>query len=596
MLNSSQRINPEVKNALKKISHGEIDNEVYKVIYRHQTDSPHAAGINPEKVADALELKIKAAFLPDSLAYSLARPGRGDYLIANCHNPSVCAVDNNEVRYLDALHAYYQNAADYKVRIKELSMTAREILDKMYKSSYYGLDEEQEKEVLIDILLDREFERSPLYSNTGKYYFLMKYDLFDAYHLDDNAFTLKWKAGEILESKGLLDKGATKLVFEDAGIAVDELKENLDRYKVDKLRVSDVEILKENGDASAYIRCKIDNMEQLGRKLSARDAELLGQSVNALGIGVKYYTDVLDKNRKEGKAIADEKTLVRLSMPSVERLLEIYKHGMKEQDIFLARASRNVEVDSLLRSSMLLEMENESVDAQKHCAFSLLSDYIEDIRPGMLTAEEVIQLAKEAASSTLEGREEENFLMRIPEVFFPIVERTAELDKGALAYTKVMRDIGRITPSMAYDSMCYYLTYRLYPKWDPTGSDDEYGGIAGCYFYPNENMKNPAEVFPPNLLNEQQWDFLSNRYNVKAPFIPETAFRENRIKDVQIYTVRDGGVDIRCVVDGEQQRSKRLSEEDAARYRGDVNRKVLALEYFMDAFAIGGERDNGMKR
>ena len=596
MLNSSQRINPEVKNALKKISHGEIDNEVYKVIYRHQTDSPHAAGISPEKVADALELKIKAAFLPDSLAYSLARPGRGDYLIANCHNPSVCAVDNNEVRYLDALHAYYQNAADYKVRIKELSMIAREILDKMYKSSYYGLDEEQEKEVLIDILLDREFERSPLYSNTGKYYFLMKYDLFDAYHLDDNAFTLKWKAGEILESKGLLDKGATKLVFEDAGIAVDELKENLDRYKVDKLRVSDVEILKENGDASAYIRCKIDNMEQLGRKLSARDAELLGQSVNALGIGVKYYTDVLDKNRKEGKAIADEKTLVRLSMPSVERLLEIYKHGMKEQDIFLARASRNVEVDSLLRSSMLLEMENESVDAQKHCAFSLLSDYIEDIRPGMLTAEEVIQLAKEAASSTLEGREEENFLMRIPEVFFPIVERTAELDKGALAYTKVMRDIGRITPSMAYDSMCYYLTYRLYPKWDPTGSDDEYGGIAGCYFYPNENMKNPAEVFPPNLLNEQQWDFLSNRYNVKAPFIPETAFRENRIKDVQIYTVRDGGVDIRCVVDGEQQRSKRLSEEDAARYRGDVNRKVLALEYFMDAFSIGGERDNGMKR
>ena len=109
-------------------------------------------------------------------------------------------------------------------------------------------------------------------------------------------------------------------------------------------------------------------------------------------------------------------------------------------------------------------------------------------------------------------------------------------------------------------------------------------------------MKNPAEVFPPNLLNEQQWDFLSNRYNVKAPFIPETAFRENRIKDVQIYSVRDGGVDIRCVVDGEQQRSKRLSEEDAARYRGDVNRKVLALEYFMDAFAIGSERDNGMKR
>ena len=547
-------------------------------------------------MADALELKIKAAFLPDSLAYSLARPGRGDYLIANCHNPSVCAVDNNEVRYLDALHAYYQNAADYKVRIKELSVTAREILDKMYKSSYYGLDEEQEKEVLIDLLLDREIERSPLYSNTGKYYFLMKYDLFDAYHLDDNVFTLKWKVGEILESKGLLDKGATKLVFEDAGIAVHELKENLDRYKVDKLRVSDVEILKENGDASAYIRCKIDNMEQPGRKLSSHNTELLGQSVNALGIGVKYYTDVLDKNRKEGKAIADEKTLARLSMPSVERLIEIYKHGMNEQDIFLARVSRNVEVDSLLRNSMLLEMENESVDAQKHCAFSLLSDYIEDIRPGMLMAEEVIQLAKEAASSTLEGREEENFLMRIPEVFFPIVERTAELDKGALAYTKVMRDIGRITPSMAYDSMCYYLTYRLYPKWDPTGSDDEYGGIAGCYFYPNENMKNPAEVFPPNLLNEQQWDFLSNRYNVKAPFIPETAFRENRIKDVQIYSVRDGGVDIRCVVDGEQQRSKRLSEEDAARYRGDVNRKVLALEYFMDAFAIGSERDNGMKR
>ncbi|MCD7940951.1 MAG: hypothetical protein LUH50_13300, partial [Bacteroides intestinalis] len=122
MLNSSQRINPEIKNALKKLSYGEIDNEVYKVVYRHRPDF-HAAGIFPEKVADALELKLKAAFLPDSLAYSLARPGRGDYLIANCHNPSVCAIDNNEVRYLEALHAYYQNEADYKVRIKELSMT-----------------------------------------------------------------------------------------------------------------------------------------------------------------------------------------------------------------------------------------------------------------------------------------------------------------------------------------------------------------------------------------------------------------------------------------------------------------------------------------
>lgn len=596
MMNNRQRINPEVKNVLEKISHGEIDNEVYKVVYRHQADSPHAAGISPEKVADALELKIKAAFLPDSLAYSLARPGRGDYLIANCHNPSVCAVDNNEVRYLDALHTYYQNQADYKVRIKELSMIARKILDKMCKNLLYGLDEEQEEEVLIDILLDRGIEQYPLLSNTRKYYFLLKYDLFDAYYLDDNMFTLKWKAGEIQESKGMLDKGATKLVFEDAGIPVHELKENLDRFKVDKLRVSDVKFLKENGDASAYIRCKIDNIEQPGRKLSARDAELLGLWVNALGIGVKYYTDVLDKNRKEGKAIADEKTLARLSMPPVERLIDIYKHGMNEQDIFLARASRNVEIDSLLRSTMLLEMENESVEAQKHCAFGLLSAYIEDIRPGMLTTEEVIELAKVASFLTTEGREEEDCLMCIPEVFFPIMERTAEFDKGALAYTKVMRDIGKITPSIAYDSMCYYLTHRLYPKWDPMGTDDEYGGIAGCYFYPNVNMKNPAEVFPPNLLNEQQWDFLSNRYNVKAPFIPETAFRENRIKDVQIYTVRDGGVDIRCVVDGEQQRSKRLSAEDAARYRGDVNRKVLALEYFMDAFAIGGEKDNGMKR
>ncbi|MCD7943255.1 MAG: hypothetical protein LUH50_26170 [Bacteroides intestinalis] len=365
---------------------------------------------------------------------------------------------------------------------------------------------------------------------------------------------------------------------------------------MNKLRVSDVEILRENGEASAYIRCKIDNIEQPGRRLSARDAELLGLSVNALGIGVKYYVDVLDKNRKEGKAIADEKTLARLSMSPVERLIDIYKHGMNEQDIVLARASRNAEIDSLLWSTMLLEMENEPVDAQKHCAFGLLSGYIEDIRPGMFTTEEVIKLAKVASFLTSEGREEENCLMCIPEVFFPIVERTADFDKGALAYTKVMRDIGRITPSIAYDSMCYYLTHRLYPEWEPTGTDDEYGRIAGCYFYPNKNMKNPVEVFPPNLLNEQQWDFLSNRYNVKTPFIPETAFRENRIKDVQIYTVRDGGVDIRCVVDGEQQRSKRLSAEDAARYRGDVNRKVLALEYFMDAFAIGGERDNGMKR
>ena len=111
-------------------------------------------------------------------------------------------------------------------------------------------------------------------------------------------------------------------------------------------------------------------------------------------------------------------------------------------------------------------------------------------------------------------------------------------------------------------------------------------------------MKNPAEKFVPNLLNEMQWSSLGNKSRGEAAeFIPYTAFQKNRITGVQVYPSVNGELNIRCMVDGEQRGSKRLSEEDAARYRNEkTDLNEMAVEYFTKAFAWEEDWNITLKR
>lgn len=590
-----QKMEPKVKDVLNKLGSGLVKDGMYEVIREHENEF-RRMGITLRDIKELLELKRKVAFLPDSFSYSLSRPGRGDYLIANCDSPTVTALDTNEIRFLSALRSYYMQENDYKQKMGELSQIANKYLEEEERenSTYYRLGENQELGLLTKILLNRDIEQFSYQSDHEQQLFLKKYDLYDAYHMDDDKVTLRWKAGEALESKGFLNKGYTEHVLKEVGVSVEELRENLYQYKIDCLRVSNVEILAEDKNGNKRIRCMVDEDYQSIRELSARDVKLSDKWDNRIYMAVKYYADVLEKNRKEHKMIADEKTLERVSMLHSDRLIDIYKHGMTEQDVMLSKASEHRDIDSLWQSTMVSGLEEYSVEDQKMIAFDRLVDYICGLRPGQLSDEEVVRLVEiPPLNSGPRGYEEKN-LMELPEAFFPLVEESGKFERNIIDYVKVQRDIGRITPTIAYNSMCYFLSYRLKTEYDPTGADDEYGQVTGCDFYPYRDMKNPSEKFPPNLLNEMQWSALgSQRHGNAASFIPYTAFRKNRITGVQVYPLRNGDMNIRCIVDGEQQGGKRLSELDAKQCidkKADLNE--LAVGYFIDAFARSGEREN----
>lgn len=598
-MGDKQKMEPRVKAVLEKLACGQVINEMYRVVREHQNEFIRM-GIIPYDLRDLLELKAKVAFLPDSSAYSLSRPGRGDYILANFDNPFVTPLNNNELRFMAALYSYYQQKEEYKQKLENLSQIAKEYLKLMKENSWYQLGENQEIELLTDILLNQDIDKYP-YNNSiinEQRQFLEKFNLYDAYHIDDDRIILRWKAGEVLESKGVLQKGSTARVLREAGVSIDKLKDRLCRHEIDRLRISNVKIFTEKISGSKYIRCRVDGDSQPVKELSARDAELLGRLGNETGIAVKYYADVLDRNWKHNRMIADEKTLERMSMPYIDRLIDIYRNGMNEQDVLLSKASEDIEVDSFWWSTMLLGLGKYSVENQKKYAFGTMSDYISGLRPGVLTNDEVFSLVRIGAESSNKGREMEKILMDLPEPFFPLIEQSGEYDRGVIDYVKVLRDVERITPTMAYNSMSYFLSNRLHAEWDPVGADDDYGQVTGCYWYPNKTMVNPAEKFPPNLLNEQQWSTLGSRFSGEAAsFIPYTAFRKNRITGVQVYPLGNGELNIRCMVDGEQQSGKRLSEEDTERYRDEkTDLNELAVGYFADAFAREGERNVSLRR
>lgn len=587
---------PKVKVVLEKLKRKQVVNAMYRIV-REYANEFLRMGITPGDIKDLLELKMKTAFLPDAISYSLERPGRGDYVLENFDNPSVQLANDNEKRFADSLCVYYRQAANYTQKIEDISKIAEEHLKLVNMGSYNQLGEKEELRLLADVLQDRNIDVFIENSRLKNWQILFGYNFFDFYYIDDNRLTLKWKAGEILESKGFLDKGSMERVLKEAGVSVDKLQEGLSRYKIDMLRVSEVDVLKDEAGGYKSLRCMVDGEFQDTRELSAKDAILLDRLGNWTGMAVKYYADILEKNRKNGRMIADEKTLARMLMPFSDRLVDIYRNGMNEQDMMLAKASEKREVDSFWWSTMLWGMEKESFQTQKDWAFDRLIEYIDDLRPDMLTDEEVIRLARIPGDFAHTGREQEHNLMKLPEVFFPLIEQSGVYSQEVIDYAKVQRGIGRVTPTIAYNSMSYFLPLRLVVEWDPTGAADDDGQVTEDYFYPNDSMKNPAEKFPPNLLSEQQWSILGSKQRGAASFIPQDAFRENRITEVHAYPQRNGELNIRCKVDGEQQSAKQLSEADSWRYRHEkIGLSELATVYFADAFARETERDETLRR
>lgn len=596
-MKSSQEIKFEIRDVVRKISYGHVTDDIHKAVCMHPAVFSEI-GITPEKIADVLELKAKAAFLPDALAYSLLNPDRGDYLIANCDNPSVSPHNLNEYKFLSALRSHYLQESEYKNKLGELSLIAKEGIEECWESSYYKLIKSQETGLLIDIVLNRGIEQYPFDSASEKSRFLSKFNLYDVYHLEDGIAALKLKAGEALEAKHLLAKGTTERILKDAGFSIEQIKDSLRLNNMDKLRVSYVDIYNEGEET--YIQAKVDGVNQEVRKLSAFNISKENWFSDYEGMAVRCYKDVLDTNREQNRMIVSEKDLERAAMPYIDRLVDIYRNGLSETDerLFEAATLTNTSIDTFwVDIPFSWRLDKDPVEAQKEAAFIRLVDNMEDLRPGMLTDEEIIRAIKVPMISSRKGREEEAVLMKLPECFFPLIEKCGEYDRGVIDYVKVLRDIGRTTPTMAYNSMDYFLSHRLYTEWDPTGADDEFGQVVGGDYYPNEGMNNPAEKFVPNLLNEQQWTSLYKKYSSEAAeFIPRTAFRKNRIDDVQVYPTRNGGMMIRCKVDDEQQSAKHLSFGDTSRYRADSDVRRLAVSYFMDAFARDSEKELSLQR
>lgn len=596
-MDNSKLMEPEVMTVLNQLADGKVVKDMFDTVDDYQKTFAKM-GIPPDYLKELLELKQRVAFLPEASAYSLSRPGRGDYLLANFDSPSVIPLDRNEERFVAALHSYYQQVATYKHKMGMLSQIAHEQLKPLGEHPDYQLGEEQEGELLKEILADRDIDVYPYHTDNEQRLFLEKFDLCDVYQMNDGGISLQWKVGEALESKGLIEKGTTACAMAEAGISADKLKDRLVRHKIDKLRIDKLEILTEKISGDKYLRCLVDKKPQHVRKLSAKDVKRLEKLENGFGIAVKYYQDVLDRNRKKCRMVADERTLARMSMPYTDRLVDIYQHGMNEQDVMLSEASRNLIVDSFWWSTQLFGLEQYSVENQKRYAFEILADYIYDLKPGQLTDEEVVKLVGTEPTVVRQGRELESNFMILPEAFFSLIEQCSEYERTMIDYVKVQRGIGRITPTTAYNSMDYFLTHRLRAEWDPAGAEDDCGMPTGCYFFPNVNMKNPAEKFPSNLLNEMQWSALGNKSRGEAAdFIPYTAYQKNRITGVQVYPSGNGELNIRCMVDGEQQVAKRLSEEDTSRYRDEkTDLNEMAVEYFTEAFVWEEDRNVTLKR
>lgn len=589
----------EIKENLKR---GCIDEELYRKVCIHENDL-RKAGITPNDVRELMELKAKSAFCPDPYSYSIQEPEKVDYIYENADNPHVILSNEEDKCFLNAVRDYYSMNAEYKQRIKEM-LGQVDALRGQLKYNHEAMYEEEEIKVLTDMFFRKK--RTPELANSygADTCMLHKNNLADAYYVNDNGVSLQWKAGIALEAKGLLSRGTTENLLKGMGVSADMINEHIRRIRVDKLRVSDVEKYYSEAVGEDYIRCKVDGIEQEERKLIPENAKWYYGTTEFALLAVKYYRDVLDNNREKGMMTADERMVERMDMPDVERLIDIYRNGVNEPEMKLAKVMEKSEVDNFWWGYFDSGLDSPRIEEQKRTAFYILGAYLDELRPGMLTNGEIIELCKANMvhpDNTVNTREEEGKLMKLPEAFFPMIEQSGEFDENMIAYVKVLRDMGRITPKSALQSMEYYLSTRAQLAWDPDGCENDFGELEPACYYPNIEMENPAGKFPPNLINEREWHRLSMLHpkevgNEVMPFVPPGAFKTDRISDVQVYTMRDGRTAIRCTVDNEQQGSRFLSETDAKDFSERVNRKELAARYFMDAFIMEPERNVALGR
>lgn len=582
-----------VQSVIDRLRKGEVSEDMCKVIRKYPIEF-QKMGVDYIGIMDMLELKTKLAFCPDPFSYDIQDSARVNYIYKNLDNPDIKLSGENEKRFAEAASFYYLQDTRYKHRVDALSRIVHDRYNRGIKEIHDCIVKNDAAELFGGILFQK---KCPPITDTNFYsmqFLFDKYDLHDVYNMADNRILLQWKAALGAESVGLLDEGVADILFTDAGIDTDKLENRLTRYKIDNLRISGAELLTLSMGTDTYIRCRVDGQEQKERKLLLADAVEQNPFVDVTGLAVRYFQDVLDRNREENKAVADEKVLTRVNMSTVERLVDIFHSGLSREDVMLMNISKDVDVDKFWRDTGLLEIENVPVENQKRCAFEKLGDYLSDLRPGMLSDKEIIHASLLPQCSYTMEREGEIALMKLPEAFFPLIEQSQawQNDMGAVDYVKVMRGIGRITPQIAYNSMDYFLKNRLYTEWDHVGKEEK-----GEQWFPNQNMKNPAEKFSPNLICEELWTALGKRdFNQGAAFIPHGAFRKDRVTEVQVYPSGDGGIAIRCRIDDRQQSGQRLSDVDALKYNGGTDVRELAVNYFMDAFAREAERSAALVR
>ena len=573
--------------AMLNLRRGAVVDNLYEVVCQYQ-DLFKQRGITPAFAKEIIDLKSMIAFCPEPLSYSIKEQERVDYIYENIDNPSIVLTGENEKHFMDAVLSYYATKDEYDEKVGELKELVNK--EKSFPKNE-TIAEEKEIGILMDILFDRfsvESSQEPysVISSTFK-----KCDLKDAYNMDDDGIALKWKAGLALENKGLLSGGMIDKFVSDAGFSVDAIKAAINRYKIDRMRVWNVKLSPLETGSGESICCEIDGVVQEARVLSAKDVKRKNLLEDKKGLAIRLFKDVLDSTREKNQWLNEEKILERVSMPYLDRLLDIYRNGMTKEDILLMNkvVSTQQTVDSFWEDNNF-GPDEFSVEQQKKLAFSTMVNYLSDLRPGMLSAEEILRLIEEVPMGCLEEEIPEQNLLRLPESFFPLVEQSSEYDY-LLNYVKTVKRMERITPKLAFSSMDYYLYHLADEVWDPEGADDEYGQVTGGYVRKDCFLSNPAHNFPPNLLSEEQWKELKTRNpGVTNKDLPSGAYKRNRVTDVQIYPCRDGSMAIRCKVDNEQQEGRLLSETDALNYSDKMDRRELAVGYFMDAFAREAER------
>lgn len=69
-----------------------------------------------------------------------------------------------------------------------------------------------------------------------------------------------------------------------------------------------------------------------------------------------------------------------------------------------------------------------------------------------------------------------------------------------------------------------------------------------------------------------------------------------RVNNIEIYSLKGGGMAIRCMIDGVQQGGKRLSEEAVLAFNDRTDRRALAVDYFMNELRENRDWEHSMRR